>query len=92
MGLRWGSCCELQQLWVRPSHRRQGIGAKLVQAFEERAQAHGCNTFYLETFNFQAPNLYQSLGYAVTYEHKVYPHGIVKYVMVKRRSGGASAA
>ncbi len=92
VGRWWGQCCELQQLWVQPAHRRQGIGAQLIRAFEARAQAHGCSSFYLETFNFQAPQLYQSLGYAVAYEHKVYPHGIVKSFMVKQVPASNNAA
>ena len=76
-------CCELQQLWVELSYRRRGIGTQLIQAFEARAREHGCSTFYLETFSFQTPHLYELLGYTVAYEHKVYPHGIAKYVMVK---------
>jgi GNAT superfamily N-acetyltransferase len=83
VGRWWGPCCELQQLWVEPSYRRRGIGTQLIQAFEARAREHGCSTFYLETFSFQTPRLYELLGYTVAYEHKVYPHGIVKYVMVK---------
>ena len=83
VGRWWGQCCELQQLWVEPSYRRQGIGTQLVQAFEDRARKHGCSTFYLETFTFQTPRLYELLGYTVAYEHKVYPHGIVKYIMIK---------
>lgn len=86
VGRRWGACCELQQLWVEPSRRREGLGAALVRAFEARAREHGCSSFYLETFNFQAPALYRSLGYAVAYEHAVYPHGIVKLVMVKEEA------
>lgn len=92
VGRRWGSCCELQQLWVEPSQRRQGIGAQLVRAFEEHARTHGCTSFYLETFSFQAPGLYSSLGYTVAYVHKVYPHDIVKYIMVKHGPGTESAA
>jgi GNAT superfamily N-acetyltransferase len=83
VGRWWGQCCELQQLWVEASYRRRGIGKQLIQAFEARAREHGCSTFYLETFSFQTPQLYESLGYTAAYEHKVYPHGIVKYVMVK---------
>ena len=26
IGRWWGACCELQQLWVEPAHRRMGIG------------------------------------------------------------------
>lgn len=83
IGRRWGACCELQQLWVAPAQRHQGIATQLMAAFEAHAQSHGCTQFYLETFNFQAPALYRSLGYAVAHELKVFPHGIVKYLMVK---------
>ena len=83
IGRTWGPCCELQQLWVEPAHRRNGAGARLVRDFEARAQARGCETFDLETFSFQAPEFYRALGYEVRYEHAVYPHGIVKYMMVR---------
>lgn len=82
VGRRWGSCCELQQLWVAPARRHQGIASELVRRFEAQGSTHGCHTFYLETFNFQAPALYRSLGYVVAHEHAVYPHGIMKYLMV----------
>lgn len=82
VGRSWGPCCELQQLWVAPAHRHQGIATELIQRFEARGRARGCRSFYLETFNFQAPALYRSLGYELRYAHAVYPHGIVKYVMV----------
>jgi N-acetylglutamate synthase-like GNAT family acetyltransferase len=63
----------------------RGIATQLVQAFEARACEHGCSTFYLETFSFPTPHLYELMGYIVAYEHKVYPHGIVKYIMVKHK-------
>ena len=84
VGRTWGACCELQQLWVTPAHRRRGLGARLIREFEAHARTRGCDAFYLETFSFQAPSLYRSQGYVTAYEHAVYPHGIVKYVMVKR--------
>jgi GNAT superfamily N-acetyltransferase len=92
VGRWWGQCCELQQLWVKASYRRRGIGTQLIQAFEARAREHGCLTFYLETFSFQTPHLYELLGYTVAYEHKVYPHGIIKYIMVKYARGNENAA
>ncbi len=90
VGRTWGACCELQQLWVSPAHRRRGFGARLIREFEAHARARGCDAFYLETFSFQAPGLYRALGYATAYEHAVYPHGIVKYVMVKRGAGATA--
>jgi ribosomal protein S18 acetylase RimI-like enzyme len=79
-----GICCELQQLWVAEEHRRQGIGAKLVREFEQHAQLRGCQTFYLETFSFQAPSLYRSLGYEVKLELRGFAPGVVKYLMVRQ--------
>ena len=77
------TCCELQQLWVEPALRRQGIGARLVREFEQRAAARGCRTYYLETFSFQAPSLYRALGYEVKLELRGFAPGIVKYTMVR---------
>jgi ribosomal protein S18 acetylase RimI-like enzyme len=92
VGRSWGLCCELQQLWVAPSHRRRGVGAQLVKNFEAHAFRRGCKSFYLETFSFQAPSLYRSLGYEVKYERKGYPHGITKFHMVKHVAHGTTAA
>lgn len=85
IGRTWGECCELQQLWVDEAQRRQGIGADLVRAFEARAEARGCRTFYLETFSFQAPSLYRSLGYEVAVALEGFAPGIVKVLMVRRQ-------
>jgi GNAT superfamily N-acetyltransferase len=82
VGRRWGVCAELQQLWVRPDLRRQGLGARLVRAFEARAALHGCTTVYLETFSFQAPRLYASLGYHMRHTIDGFGHGITKHLMV----------
>ena len=81
VGRRWGACAELQQLWVDEAHRRRGIGAALVRAFERQAATHGCRHFYLETFSFQAPKFYEALGYRRAFALDVYPHGIVRYTM-----------
>jgi hypothetical protein len=55
----------------------------LVRHFEDRAESRGCHTFYLETFSFQAPALYQSLGYQPRLSLQGFGAGIVKYFMVR---------
>jgi ribosomal protein S18 acetylase RimI-like enzyme len=92
VGRRWGACCELQQVWVKPECQRSGLGAQLVKSFEALGVSHGCTSFYLETFNFQAPGFYASLGYGVAHEHNVYPHGISRLLMVKHIAPSPSAA
>jgi GNAT superfamily N-acetyltransferase len=82
VGRRWGVCAELQQLWVKPELRRQGHGARLVRAFEAQAARCGCRTLYLETFSFQAPRLYASLGYEMRHTIEGFGHGIAKHLMV----------
>ncbi len=84
VGRTWGMCCELQQLWVEPAHRRHGLGAGLVSAFEQRALSRGCRTFYLETFSFQAPAFYRALGYEISFELHGFAPGVVKFGMVKQ--------
>jgi ribosomal protein S18 acetylase RimI-like enzyme len=91
IGRTWGGCAEIQQLWVAPGHRGRGIGSRLVRAFEERAAARGCRSFYLETFDFQAPAFYASLGYGTAFAFAVYPHGITKYTMVRELASDAPA-
>jgi ribosomal protein S18 acetylase RimI-like enzyme len=84
VGRRWGECAELQQLWVREASRRRGVGSALVREFLALARARGCKAVFLETFSFQAPRLYRTLGFRVVHENDLYPHGIVKYHLVMR--------
>lgn len=84
LGRRWGRCAELQQLWVAPAWRGHGLGARLVDRFEALARERGCDSFFLESFGFQAPGFYETLGYRTEHVLDVYPHGIARRLMVKR--------
>lgn len=85
VGRTWGRCAELQQLWVKPERRGEGLGSRLVKAFEQRASERGCRLCYLETFSFQAPDLYRSLGYEAAATIEGYGEaggkGIAKHLM-----------
>lgn len=81
VGRTWGQCCELLQLWVAPEHRSQGVGSRLLQAFEAGARSRGCSTFYLTTLSYQAPEFYRRHGYGVLAQIAGYPDGIVKFLM-----------
>lgn len=82
-GRTWGACCELLQLWVATELRSQGVGSRLLQAFEAHARTRGCSIFYLTTLSYQAPDFYRRHGYAVLAQIAGYPDGIVKYLMHK---------
>lgn len=82
-GRSWGHCCEIQQIYVDSEFRRRGIGSRLVREMESVGRQRGCRLFFLETFSFQTPSLYESLGYVVAHVIDWYPHGIKKYLMMR---------
>ena len=83
LGRTWGECCELLQLWVAEPCRRRGLGRSLVQRFEREARIRGCLLVYLDTFSFQAPGFYESLGYEVVLVTRGFTGGITKYTRQK---------
>jgi GNAT superfamily N-acetyltransferase len=90
-GHTWGGCCEIRQLWVDESRRRQGLGTSLLQAAEQEARRY-CRQMVLTTFTFQAPELYTKHGFHLLAAVDDYPHGhqnlLLQKALVSR--GGAS--
>ncbi len=80
----WGGRCSLDILWVDEAHRGRGIGAELVRQMETAALERGCTVMMLNTFSFQAPSLYERLGYREVCRFEGYPHGIAKHFYEKR--------
>ncbi|MFN5266959.1 MAG: GNAT family N-acetyltransferase [Burkholderiaceae bacterium] len=85
-GRTWGQCAEVEQLWVDARYRRQGLGSRLMLAFEQSATKRSCKNIYLTTLSFQAPGFYLKLGFEEL--ARVEAHGrhldIVKFWMIKR--------
>ena len=47
----------------------------------------GCSTCGLETFSFQAPTLYRSLGYEAAVALEGFVPGLVKHLMLRHSAG-----
>lgn len=56
---------EVKRLYVRPSHRRQGISKILVEQIINEAKVVGYKRLVLDTLNTMTPamNLYKALGF-----------------------------
>jgi ribosomal protein S18 acetylase RimI-like enzyme len=83
VGRTWGDCCELQELWVAPELRNQGLASTLLGHFEKLASQRGCRLLYLYTFSFQAPGFYRKHGYEVAFCLRGFSQGVEKYMMQK---------
>ena len=83
-GHTWGGCCVIAHVWVRSSHRRHGLGRKLLRAAEEEAMRRGCEQVVLSTHSFQAPAFYERLGYERQAVIAGQPKGHADFVYVKR--------
>lgn len=90
IGRSWGECCELQNLWVDEKHRRRGTGTRLMQTFEATARDRGCVTIYLDTFSFQSPAFYESLGFNAVATMSGFGHGIERSIYVKSLPASSS--
>lgn len=74
-GWTWGGCGYVDDLWVAKTHRRAGIGTRLMDAAEAEATARGCRWMVLSTHTFQAPDFYRARGYTEVGRTPGYPHG-----------------
>jgi len=71
----WGGWLHIVALWVDEELRGRGFGRALVGAAENEARAAGATAAFLETHSFQAPGLYEKLGYQAFAEIEEYPPG-----------------
>ena len=69
----------IETMWVKQESRGNKIASKLLQNVEEYGKRLGCHLSYLETYDFQAKELYISNGYKIfgvledcPQEHKCY--------------------
>jgi GNAT superfamily N-acetyltransferase len=60
----WGSFY-IDMLFVPQNLRGQGIGRDLLRQAEAEALARGCQSAWVDTYDFQARGFYERLGYTV---------------------------
>lgn len=65
----------IETLAVAPEFQRQGLARQLVQRAEQIARQRGCRGSWVDTFTFQAPDVYIRLGYEEFGRLPQYPAG-----------------
>jgi ribosomal protein S18 acetylase RimI-like enzyme len=80
----WAGWLHVVALWVDEDLRGRGFGRRLVEAAEAEARAVGAHSAFLEKHSFQAPDLYERLGYEPIAELEDYPPGGSQLIMRKR--------
>jgi GNAT superfamily N-acetyltransferase len=84
VGFTWGGYARISLLWVDEPLRRHGLGRRLLGAAESEARQRGCNTIVLDTYSFQAPDFYPTLGYEKVGETTETPAGFTQVLFQKR--------
>jgi len=74
---------EIDILWVHDKYRKQGLGKRLLEEAEEIARKMKCSFIKLNTFSFQAPELYQKYGYEINAIIENAPYGNKHYYLIK---------
>ena len=82
-GWTWGKTCFIGHLFVPAELRKQGYGTRLVEAAEAEAINRGCDQIVLRTHDFQAPQFYIKLGFAIIARIPAYPVGHQEITMIK---------
>lgn len=74
----------VSHLWVADDLRGLGVGSHLMATIEARGRLRGCHGAWLDTFGFQAPGFYQSIGYQQFGELPDFPPGSRRHFLWKR--------
>lgn len=59
------NCVYVDILWVSESQRGKNLGSRLLLELEQDAKDKGAYLIHLDTFDFQAKEFYEKLGYEV---------------------------
>lgn len=81
-GTYWG-WMYIDILWIDESHRKQGLGSRLLAEAEAEAVRRGCHHVHVDTMSWQAPDFYKKHGYELIGALPDIPNGNQKYLLMK---------
>jgi len=82
-GYTWAGTSELKQMWVDPAHRGRGHARDLLDAFVAEAAGRGVRRIWVQSHDFQAPALYEKVGFTRMAEFEGWPDGHTNVILCK---------
>ena len=90
-GYSWADTSEIKQMWVDAPLRGRGCARDLSNAFVAEAARRGVWRIWVESFDFQAPEMYERPGFARVAEFAGWPEGHSNVVLCKTLPHGDNA-
>ena len=82
-GYTWAGISELRQMWVDEAYRGRGYARALLDAFVEEAGNRGVRRIWVSSYDFQAPGMYEKVGFKRMAEFDGWPEGHIHVVLCK---------
>ncbi|MBS0296862.1 MAG: GNAT family N-acetyltransferase [Proteobacteria bacterium] len=82
-GYTWAGTSELKQMWVDAAHRGHGYARDLLDAFITEAARRGVRRIWVQSHDFQAPALYEKVGFVRMAEFEGWPDGHTNVILCK---------
>ncbi|RWM12534.1 MAG: N-acetyltransferase [Mesorhizobium sp.] len=82
-GYSWAGTSELKQMWVDQSHRGRGYGRALLRAFIAEAKIRAVRRIWVQSYDFQAPSLYEKAGFVRVAEFADWPEAHSNVILCK---------
>ena len=89
-GYSWARMAEIKQLWVDEIERGRGLGRGLLEVAIAEAVVRGCQSMWVMSYDFQAPNFYERLGFRREAELADWPPGHTHIILRRRLQDDAA--
>jgi ribosomal protein S18 acetylase RimI-like enzyme len=82
-GYTWAGTAELKQMWIDEAYRGRGYARQLLNAFVAEAASRGVQRTWVESYDFQAPGMYEKAGFERVAELAGWPEGHSNIILCK---------
>jgi ribosomal protein S18 acetylase RimI-like enzyme len=83
-GYSWAATCELKQMWIDEAYRGRGYAWQLLNAFVAEAVRRGVRLIWVQSYDFQAPGMYEKAGFKRMASFAGWPEGHANVILCKQ--------